>query len=247
MINKDKTKEQLIEEIAILHQRNRELEASEITHKEAEEALQKQSYALSERVKELTCLFTCLFTIFKFMEKKGILLGELFQSVVDLIPPAWQYPEITCAQIVLEDQVFRTNNFKETSWKQSSNIMVHGDQVGRLDVFYLEEKPEKAEGPFLKEERNVINVIGERLSEFIEHKRAEEKIKDLAKFPSENPSPVLRVGKDGKVLYANEAALQLLLGNICLITVAICSGHLLTTSKRPQSRKLNSRTSFFLL
>jgi len=43
-----------------------------------------------------------------------------------------------------------------------------------------------------------------------ESKLAEEKIKDLAKFPSENPSPVLRVGKDGKVLYANEAALQLL-------------------------------------
>jgi len=41
-------------------------------------------------------------------------------------------------------------------------------------------------------------------------KRAEEEIEKLAKFPSENPNPVLRVAKDGTVIYANEAALPLL-------------------------------------
>ena len=43
-----------------------------------------------------------------------------------------------------------------------------------------------------------------------ERKQAEEEIQSLAKFPSENPYPVLRVAKDGKVLYSNKAALELL-------------------------------------
>ena len=39
-----------------------------------------------------------------------------------------------------------------------------------------------------------------------ERKRAEEEVRSLAKFPSENPNPVLRVSADGKLLYANEAS-----------------------------------------
>ena len=39
-----------------------------------------------------------------------------------------------------------------------------------------------------------------------ERKKAEEEIQSLAKFPSENPNPVLRIAKDGSILYANKAA-----------------------------------------
>jgi PAS domain S-box-containing protein len=41
-------------------------------------------------------------------------------------------------------------------------------------------------------------------------KLAEEKIRDIAKFPSENPGPVLRVDGNGRLLYANEASYRLL-------------------------------------
>jgi len=39
-----------------------------------------------------------------------------------------------------------------------------------------------------------------------ERKRVEEEIRNLAKFPSENPNPVLRIAKDKTVLYANGSA-----------------------------------------
>ncbi len=36
---------------------------------------------------------------------------------------------------------------------------------------------------------------------------ANQELADLARFPSENPNPVLRVMPDGRLLYANEAAI----------------------------------------
>jgi len=48
------------------------------------------------------------------------------------------------------------------------------------------------------------------LHDITERKRAEEKIRELAKFPSENPSPVLRIAKDGTILHVNKAGLPLL-------------------------------------
>lgn len=43
-----------------------------------------------------------------------------------------------------------------------------------------------------------------------ERKNTEQQIESLAKFPSENPSPVLRVSRDGVLLYANEASVEIL-------------------------------------
>ena len=47
-------------------------------------------------------------------------------------------------------------------------------------------------------------------AEISERKRSETEIKGLAKFPDENPNPVLRVARDGTILYANPASSLLL-------------------------------------
>jgi PAS domain S-box-containing protein len=126
--------------------------------------LRERTYELGERVKELNCLFS----ISELIEKPEVSLEEVLKGTTELIPPAWQYPEITCAQIILEDRVYKTDNFKDTIWKQSSDILVNGERVGIVDVCYLEIRPENDDGPFLKEERSLIQAIAERLGRIVE-------------------------------------------------------------------------------
>lgn len=137
--------------------------------KQIEETLQERTQDLKERIKELNCLYS----ISNVFEMKDLSLNQILQEVIDLVPPAWRFSEITCARLRLDGQIFKTNNYKETIWKQISDVFVHGDRVGILEVCYLEEKPVKDEGPFLQEERNLLNTIAERLGETIERKRAE--------------------------------------------------------------------------
>jgi len=63
---------------------------------------------------------------------------------------------------------------------------------------------------FTSENLEFLEELGHILGIAVERNKAEEEIKNLAKFPSENPYPVLRIAKDGTVLYANEAAIPLL-------------------------------------
>jgi PAS domain S-box-containing protein len=48
------------------------------------------------------------------------------------------------------------------------------------------------------------------VEDITERKKAEEEIQNLAKFPSENPSPILRIARDGTLLFMNEAGVNLL-------------------------------------
>ena len=141
----------------------------ETEQKQAEEALRERKDELSKRVRELNCLYE----ISKLSEKPGISFEDSIQEIVALIPSSWQYPEAACARAILENREFKTNKFKETHWMQTSAIIVRGERIGTLDLCYLEEKPERDEGPFLKEERSLLDTVAERLGEIAKRKWTE--------------------------------------------------------------------------
>jgi PAS domain S-box-containing protein len=157
---------------------NNELAREIAERKRAEEVLQKLAHGLGERVKELNCLYG----ISNLVETPDISLEEIVEGTVDLIPPAWQYPEITCARIILEGQEFSTKNFQESPWKQAADILVFGERSGTVQVGYLQEKPQSDEGPFLKEERSLLNSIAERLGKITERTRAEQQVHEQCQF-----------------------------------------------------------------
>lgn len=95
------------------------------------------------------------------------------KKTVEILPSAYKYPEITCARINFNGEDYNTINFKETDWKQISDIKLQESKVGFVKICYLEEKPQMDDGPFLKEERELINAIAERLGKVIERFYAE--------------------------------------------------------------------------
>ena len=143
--------------------------------KQAENDLKSRTHDLGERVKELHCLYN----ISKIAEEVDLSLEETTQRIVNLIPPTWQYPDITCARIILRGKEFKTEDFETSVWGQTSDISVYGKRIGTVEVYYSEEKATDFEGPFLKEERDLIEAISERLGQIIERKQAEEEKQKL--------------------------------------------------------------------
>ena len=131
------------------------------------------SHRLRERIKELNGLYD----ISSFRDATNFSLDAVLQAVVDFIPPAIQYPEITCARLIFGGYEVTTKNFKDTRWKLSREIMVNNKLIGTLEVCYLEEKPELDEGPFLKEAKNLINAVAENIAKIIECEEAEAAIR----------------------------------------------------------------------
>jgi PAS domain S-box-containing protein len=173
------------EELKVMNQRLEETseelialnEELEVTNEELEstnEELSKRTHDLDERIKELSCLYG----IDEASRREGITIEEALKNIVQLIPSSWQYPEITGCRISFRDKKYRTRNFKETRWIQKADIIVNKEKAGRVEVCYLEEKPEENEGPFVKEERELMNAIAERLGRFITRKEAEEALRN---------------------------------------------------------------------
>jgi two-component system NtrC family sensor kinase len=131
---------------------------------------QRVHAASNERVKELTCLYG----IAQASERPGLSLQEILQSIVGLLPQAWQYPEIAFGRIILDGVSYSTPGFQDTRQKQSATINVNGRNRGVIELVYAEKKPKLDEGPFLKEERSLINAVARQVSLLIERREAEE-------------------------------------------------------------------------
>lgn len=137
-----------------------------------EEALKKKTYDINERVKELNALYR----ISLILHNSALSTQEVLKRCVNIIASAYQYPDITCVRITLDNMAFTSENFIETRWKQEAKIFIQNQQAGSIEVFYLEEMPEAYEGPFLKEEMSLINSIARNITISLEHRRAEESL-----------------------------------------------------------------------
>ena len=125
--------------------------------------------ALDERVKELECLYA----VARIAERPNVRLPAILQEIADLLPSAWQYPAIAHARVSLNGDTFHSQG----SWKdlavQRSPILIEGEEAGAVEVVYGAPSPALAEGPFLAEERSLIDAIAKQISMIVQRQRAE--------------------------------------------------------------------------
>ncbi len=120
--------------------------------------------ALHERVKELTCLYG----IAQLVERTSSTLSEMLDYIVKLLPPAWQYPDMTTARITLDGGAHFTPGFRQSRYMQAAAIVVRGQRRGMVEVAYVEERPEFAIGAFLKEEEKLIGAVAREVALIVE-------------------------------------------------------------------------------
>jgi len=158
-----------------------------------------------ERIKELNCLYG----ISEIIEKSGSTLADIFQETAELMRRSWQYPNITCTRIICAEHKYATGNFRESAWKQTANIIVKGETAGKIDVFYLEQKPAEDEGLFLIDERKLLNAIAERLGRVVERIQAEkallDKNKHLANIINTSLDGIIVSNVQGEIMMANQS------------------------------------------
>jgi PAS domain S-box-containing protein len=161
---------------------------------------------LTERLYELNCLYG----ISAIIELPGISLEEILKRTVMLIPKSWRFPEITEACIVLEEQIFQTARFRETSWMMIHEINVNNIPVGKVEICYLEERRVSDEEPFSIEERQLLKAIAERLGRLIERNWAEDTLREnkerISAITDSAHDAILMMDNDGNVSYWNPAA-----------------------------------------
>ena len=122
---------------------------------------------LGERAKELNCLYK----VQELLGMPNITIEEICKGIIQVLPPGWQYPDVCEAQITYNGNSYQTPSFIESEWVQSAEVVVQDEVIGKISVCYVEERPASDEGPFLKEERKLINTIAEQFGFYVLHQK----------------------------------------------------------------------------
>lgn len=157
--------------------------------------VEKLVYDNRERLKELTAINDTTALL-----KQGRSITDTFQEICLILPRAWQYPEYTVARIRFEEMEFMSPGFLETIWKQEQGFETIDNLYGTIGIYYLKEFPGKDEGPFLKEERDLIQNIASLIEGYLNAIKGREgryitreRLKELTAI--NQTTSILRTGK----------------------------------------------------
>jgi predicted nucleotidyltransferase len=121
---------------------------------------------LNERAKELKCIYQ----VCAALKDESAELINVFKSVLEALPPGYQYPTVCEARIILEGKQYASVDFAETQWIQKAEIVIDNHIAGEIQVCYTQDVFETGM-VFLPEEQKLLNVIADHLSRFIFHRR----------------------------------------------------------------------------
>jgi signal transduction histidine kinase/PAS domain-containing protein len=129
---------------------------------------------LGERVKELRLLHSAA----RLLQRDRPADRALFEELVASLPAAWQYPECGEARIRYRDIVVSTPGWRETPWRLATTFTT-SEGRGIIEVVYLEERPPSAEGPFVSEERALLDSLADMLVSYLELRKHHERLEEL--------------------------------------------------------------------
>ena len=194
--------------------KNRRVEAemknAELWRVVAEKDKDRATHLLNERIKELATIYHANNILIDESKSVDVALNE----ITNLLPPGWQYPEVCAARIVFDGNEYKTANYSPSSFKQDAPIKTQDGRTGLIEVVYTREMPNEAEGPFLKEERDLINALANIIEVYFNKKSNQEALaKSEANFRSSFEHAAIGmtlVSPDGMFMKVNNAICSML-------------------------------------
>ena len=157
-------------------------------------------YENKERLKELHVINHTSYII-----SQGKPIDETLQKICYIMPKSWQYSRYTAVRINYEGRIYTSRDFKDTPWVMHETFVTFDNKQGSIEVFYLKEFPVSFEGPFLKEERQLIINLGKLISGYIDSYKG----KEIYSKTSQETAPSLNPGDFRQSLVKNKRPLQL--------------------------------------
>lgn len=170
-----------------------------LKREEAEKLINQTVYNLEERVKELRTLYA----VSRILQNEDGSITSIVRDIAETLPAGWQYPEITAARVCIAEKTFTTANYLPSNYSQRAELKTKDGTPLLIEVVYLKQVPESDEGPFLKEERNLINMITEMIKMNLEERERRSELKDY-KYALDLGSIVAIAGVDGRLTFVNE-------------------------------------------
>ena len=133
------------------------------------------SQRLAERIKELTALRQAV----EILSNRSATVGELLNRLAAVLPPAFQFPDVAEARVCHAGVVGATAGYANHEPALAAVFRTGDGAEGRLEVAYREPRPKADEGPFLAEERHLLDAIAEMLKSALDHRAAEERFRLL--------------------------------------------------------------------
>lgn len=141
---------------------------------EAEKILNQTVHNLKERVKEQKTLYA----VSSILQNENTPVKELLPRIAAILPNGWQYPDITAACIRFAGFTYATHNYQPSVWSQLAEIKTNGGFTLSIEVVYLQQTAEIDEGPFLKEERSLLNTLAEMIKINLERRERAAELND---------------------------------------------------------------------
>ncbi|WP_345065041.1 response regulator [Acidovorax lacteus] len=180
---------------------------SEVQRRTAD--LMQAQTVLRERVKEQRCLYA----VFRASEDLSRPMADVLEQVARLLPMGWLHPDMAVARVEIDGVGAETGSLQGAVAQLSADIRVGSTVRGRVTVAYRFASPVQDDGPFLHEERELIDAVAERMAGMLQRRAAEERLQQSeAQFRNlfeltHQPSVLVA---DRKVIAVNAASLGLL-------------------------------------
>ena len=202
MIDQIRTTDEQNNELELLRA---ELKSLNHSHQIALTALQDKiknlSFNLTERKKELRCHNK----ISMIMANPDLTKNQVINQIVEIIPEAWQFPDLTMVSVQIGDLNFQSPGFEPSVYMMSQDITAYGTSFGKIEIAYNGSFKPGIDYSFLNEETDLLFSIAVRIGTYLvkdEKDEALQKSESLYRSVLQaSPDGISITDLEGKILF----------------------------------------------